>query len=121
MRRASAAILLIGFWAAAPSAAADIDSETGLIRAPGWEQVRIHCGSCHSHKLVTAQRADRRTWLGIIRWMQETQNLWQFEPATEEAILDYLAANYPPRPDRRRAAIPPHLMPPPTASPGASR
>ncbi len=113
MRRESAALaLLFGLWAATPSGAADIDAATGLIRAPGWQQVRAHCGSCHSHKLVTAQRADRRTWLRIIRWMQESQNLWQFEPATEAAILDYLAVNYPPRPDRRRAAIPPDLMPP---------
>jgi hypothetical protein len=89
-----------------------IDAVTGLIVAPGWEQVRAHCGGCHSHALVTGQRADRATWLEIIRWMQATQNLWQFDPATESAILDYLAENYPPQPNRRRAPIPPGLLPP---------
>ena len=89
----------------------EIDAASGLIKKPGWEQVRAHCGGCHSHALVTAQRADRNTWLDIIRWMQATQNLWQFQPAVEAQILDYLAANYPPQPNRRRAPIPPSLMP----------
>ena len=91
--------------------AADIDPVTGLVKAQGWELVRIHCGGCHSHKLVTNQRADRSTWLAIIRWMQETQNLWTFDAVTEDGILDYLAQNYPPQPNRRRAPIPPMLMP----------
>lgn len=91
--------------------ASEVDEATGLIKSPGWEQVRAHCGGCHSHALVTSQRADRQTWLDMIRWMQATQNLWQFEPQTEARILDYLSANYPPQPNRRRAPIPPSLMP----------
>jgi hypothetical protein len=101
--------LLILPLAAMP--AAEIDKATGLIKSPGWEMVRIHCGGCHSHALVTAQRADRQTWIDIIRWMQATQNLWQFDSATEKQILDYLADNYPPQPNRRRAPIPPSLRP----------
>lgn len=94
-----------------PAVAADVDEASGLIVNPGWEQVRANCGGCHSHALVTAQRADRKTWLDIIRWMQATQNLWQLQPEVETQILDYLAANYPPQPNRRRAPIPPSLMP----------
>jgi hypothetical protein len=97
---------------ATASFSAELDDATGLIISPGWELVRIHCGGCHSHKLVTGQRADRQTWLDIIRWMQATQNLWQFDSQTESGILDYLAANYPPQPNRRRAPIPPSLLPP---------
>jgi len=93
------------------SQGAEIDEATGLVKNPGWETVRIHCGGCHSHALVTAQRADRQTWLDIIRWMQATQNLWQFDRDTETQILDYLAANYPPQALRRRAPIPPSLLP----------
>lgn len=92
-------------------ASATLDEQTGLIIDPGWELVRAHCGGCHSHQLVTSQRADRQTWLDIIRWMQATQNLWQFDPATETGILDYLSRNYPPQANRRRAPIPPSLMP----------
>ena len=96
--------------------AQDIDEQSGLIKADGWQQVRIHCGGCHSHKLVTSQRADRQRWLEIIRWMQETQNLWQLDPVTEDQILSYLASNYPPQANRRRAPIPPQLMPPRTTA-----
>jgi len=105
-------IVAVSLCAAVTSTAAEVDDATGLTIAPGWELVRIHCGGCHSHKLVTGQRADRQTWLDMIRWMQATQNLWQFDPQTEAGILDYLAANYPPAPNRRRAPIPTSLMPP---------
>lgn len=112
MKRCGLLLLLFAFAALADE---PVDEATGLRLAPGWELVRAHCGGCHSHQLVTNQRADRKTWLEIIRWMQATQNLWQFDAATETSILDYLASNYPPQPNRRRAPIPPTLMPPATA------
>lgn len=105
-------ILLLMCISVGSVSADETDPATGLAIAPGWELVRAHCGGCHSHKLVTGQRADRQTWLDMIRWMQATQNLWQFDAATEAGILDYLAAQYPPRADRRRAPIPASLMPP---------
>lgn len=112
MRKLVACWLLVAMGIVAlPAVAQDVDATTGLKIGPGWELVRIHCGGCHSHKLVTGQRADRQTWLDIIRWMQATQNLWQFDDVTEAGILDYLAANYPPQANRRRAPIPPSLMP----------
>jgi len=111
MRRLLLTLVIMSGWSSA--AAQETDAATGLVIADGWQLVRIHCGGCHSHALVTGQRADRQTWLDIIRWMQETQNLWQFAPETEAGILDYLSANYPPQPNRRRAPIPPSLMPDP--------
>jgi hypothetical protein len=105
-------VMLAVMLAGGSAAAQEVDETTGLRIGPGWELVRAHCGGCHSHKIVTAQRADRQTWLDLIRWMQATQNLWQFDAGTETAILDYLAANYPPQPNRRRAPISPTLMPP---------
>jgi hypothetical protein len=110
-------LLVLLIWPVlSPAFAADIDSATGLIKAPGWETVRAHCGGCHSHALVTQQRADRQSWLDTIRWMQSTQNLWQFPADVEAQILDYLASNNPPQPNRRRAPIPASLMPRATAS-----
>ncbi len=103
--------LAVALLLPASTLAVETDEVSGLIKNPGWEQVRAHCGGCHSLALVTQQRADRNTWLDIIRWMQATQNLWQFEPETEAQILDYLSANYPPSQDRRRPPIPPSLMP----------
>lgn len=112
------AVLLLVLAAAAQQAVAQdselpVDPHSGLPMDTGWELVRAHCSACHSLQLVTAQRATRRGWLEIIRWMQETQNLWQFDPQTENTILDYLAKHYPPVAHQRRMPIPVHLMPGP--------
>ena len=88
-----------------------IDPVTGFKMTGDWELVRGNCTACHSAKLVTQQRGTADQWLAMIRWMQKKQNLWQFDPVTEERIVAYLAENYPPDAARRRAAIPPDLMP----------
>lgn len=90
----------------------EIDPNSGLKMTGDWRLVLGNCIACHSPKLITQQRGTRDQWLHMIRWMQEKQNLWQFEPEIEDRILVYLAENYPPRDDQRRAAIPPDLMPP---------
>ena len=55
--------------------------------------------------LVTQNKADREGWLEMIRWMQEKQGLWELEPELENAILDYLAANYGPVAASRRPPL----------------
>ncbi len=89
-----------------------IDPVTGFKMNGDWELVRAHCTGCHSSRLVTQQRGTAQQWLAMIRWMQKKQNLWQFDPATENRIITYLSENYPPDEARRRAAIPHELMPP---------
>ncbi|MGB5333065.1 MAG: hypothetical protein WBM80_06165 [Woeseiaceae bacterium] len=89
-----------------------LDPETGFKMTGDWQLVRANCTGCHSSKLVTQQRGTQQQWLSIIRWMQATQNLWQFEPDTESRIIAYLADNYPPDAARRRAALPRDQMPP---------
>ena len=106
------AVLAVSLLGAVGARAADVDPASGLIKAENWELVRGNCVACHSLKLVTQQRGTAEHWLGLIRWMQATQNLWPFDPDTEKKIVDYLATNYPPRADQRRAAIPRPLMPP---------
>jgi len=102
--------------ATAPAAtlAADpgIDPATGFKMTGDWELVRGNCTACHSAKLITQQRGTAQQWLTMIRWMQKKQNLWHFDPVTEDRIITYLAENYPPEAARRRAAIPLDLMPP---------
>ena len=78
MTRRLTPLFLLAVIANAASAAELLDEQTGLIVDSGWELVRAHCGGCHSHKIVTSQKADMQTWLDMIRWMQATQNLWQF-------------------------------------------
>lgn len=90
----------------------EIDPATGFKMTGDWELVRGNCTACHSARLITQQRGNAQQWLAMIRWMQKKQNLWQFDPGTESRIIAYLSENYPPEAARRRAAIPPDLMPP---------
>jgi len=114
MGRGLACLLAIVALCAGSSSAQEIelDAYTGLKMSDDWELVRNNCIACHSPKLITQQRGSKDQWLNMIRWMQAKQNLWQFDPDTESRIISYLANNYPPQDDRRRAAIPPDLMPP---------
>jgi len=106
----AASAMLIAFLARADEPA--LDPYTGFKMTGDWETVRANCIACHSPKLVTQQRGTAAQWLNIIRWMQATQNLATFDPETERKIITYLAENYAPGEDRRRAPIPPDLMPP---------
>ena len=97
-----------------PAAAAEpeLDPMSGLKMAGDWQIVRANCIACHSGKLITQQRGTAEQWLTMIRWMQKKQNLWQFDPVTEDKIISYLATYYPPGQQQRRAALAPELMPP---------
>ena len=122
-RHAYLGTLLAGLLSTgAPAAEPERDAFSGLKMAGDWELVRNNCVACHSGKLITQQRGSAAQWLGMIRWMQKKQNLWQFDPDVESRIVAYLAEYYPPEKERRRGAIPSHLMPPnPYAPPAASR
>ncbi|ATJ82043.1 hypothetical protein ACFPTY_03590 [Halomonas beimenensis] len=104
---ALAAALLLPVGASAQ----ETDPETGLIQAEGWEVVKANCTVCHSARLVTQNSGSRNHWEYLIRWMQETQGLWQFRPEMEATILDYLAEHYGPKEGARRPPLPRHLMP----------
>ncbi|MFA7522011.1 MAG: hypothetical protein WCY71_03720 [Halothiobacillaceae bacterium] len=97
---------LLGLLWVAPAIAGDqieaaeeyeIDPETNLIKAPGFETVKANCIACHSARLITGRGYTREVWLEQIRWMQDSQGLWEFAPEVEEEILDYLETYYPPR------------------------
>ena len=94
-----------------------LDPATGLRMTGDWELIRANCSQCHSTRLIANQRGTAQQWLAMIRWMQEKQNLWQFEPSVEERIINYLAENYPPSASQRRATLAPDLMPPNPFSP----
>lgn len=89
-----------------------VDPTTGMIIDDNWQIVMGNCIACHSASLFTNYGGTRETWAGLIEWMQKTQNLWPFDPDTEDKILTYLAKNYPPGEASRRRNLPIHQRPP---------
>ena len=77
---------------------------SGLIAAEGYELVNQNCGNCHSYKLVTQNRNTKEGWLETIRWMQETQKLWDLGE-NEDPLLNYLSTNYGPEETGRRKQL----------------
>jgi len=77
------------------------EKNTGLLDGKGLSIVIVNCTRCHSAKLIAQNRANREGWISMIRWMQETQNLWDLGE-NEEIILDYLSKNYAPEKIGRR-------------------
>jgi len=107
----------LSLGASAEESPNSIDPATGLIVAEHWELVRAHCGVCHSYRLVTANRGDRRYWLDTLRWMQRTQNLWPIPAEQEAKLLTYLAENYNETQWGRRPPLSPALLPAVTSGP----
>jgi hypothetical protein len=81
-----------------------IHLRTGFVDGDGLMLVVNNCTNCHSAKLVTQNRMSKERWLATIRWMQETQNLWDLGE-NEEAIVNYLAINYAPTKKGRRQSL----------------
>ncbi|MBO0593841.1 monoheme cytochrome C [Cellulophaga sp. E16_2] len=81
-----------------------IHVRTGFVEGEGLLLVVQNCTSCHSAKLVTQNRMSKDKWLATIRWMQETQNLWDLG-VNEEPILNYLSTYYAPNQIGRRANL----------------
>lgn len=77
---------------------------TGLAAGEGLAEVISNCTSCHSAKLIIQNRMSKEMWLGSIRWMQETQNLWELGK-NEEVILNYLSTHYAPEEKGRREPL----------------
>ena len=81
-----------------------IHLRTGLKEGEGLMEVVNNCTNCHSAQLVIQNRMNEERWLATIRWMQETQNLWDLGN-NEEIIIQYLVTNYPPTKKGRRANL----------------
>jgi len=71
-----------------------IHLSTGLKDGEGLMTVITHCTACHSADLVIQNRMTKERWNATIRWMQETQNLWDLGD-NQRVIVDYLVTNYP--------------------------
>ncbi|MGB5418072.1 monoheme cytochrome C [Algibacter sp.] len=81
-----------------------IHVRTGLVDADGLMTVVNNCTNCHSSKLVTQNRMTTERWNETIKWMQETQNLWDLGK-NQDVIVNYLVTNYPPIAKGRRMVL----------------
>ena len=81
-----------------------IHLKTGFIDAVGLKTVINNCTNCHSSKLVIQNRMNADRWNATIKWMQETQNLWELGD-NQKVIVDYLVKNYPPVDKGRREGL----------------
>ncbi|MGI9533088.1 monoheme cytochrome C [Lutimonas sp.] len=82
-----------------------IHVRTGLKEGEGLMMVIGHCTACHSAQLITQNRMNKEQWNATIRWMQETQNLWDLGE-NQEVIVNYLVTNYPVIDTGRRENLP---------------
>lgn len=78
-----------------------IHIRTGFVEGEGLMTVVNNCTNCHSAKLVTQNRMNEDSWRATIKWMQETQNLWDLGK-NEDIIVKYLATYYAPEKKGRR-------------------
>lgn len=81
-----------------------IHVRTGLKEGEGLMVVVNNCTNCHSAKLVTQNRMSEERWNATIKWMQETQNLWDLGK-NQDVIVSYLVSNYPVEDVGRRAPL----------------
>ncbi|MFT6882287.1 MAG: hypothetical protein ACJAVY_001083 [Marinoscillum sp.] len=81
-----------------------IHVRTGLVEAEGLMTVVNNCTNCHSSKLIIQNRMNAERWNTTIKWMQQTQNLWDLGD-NQAVIVNYLVANYPPKAVGRRANL----------------
>lgn len=81
-----------------------IHVRTGLIEGEGLMTVINNCTNCHSSKLIIQNRMNTKRWNETIKWMQETQNLWDLGK-NQEIIVNYLVNNYPPKDKGRREIL----------------
>ena len=78
-----------------------IHVRTGLVDAEGLMTVVNNCTNCHSSKIILQNRMNAERWNATIKWMQQTQNLWDLGK-NQDVIVNYLVTNYPPKSKGRR-------------------
>ena len=72
-----------------------------LPEGPGREIAQSMCASCHSLNVITGSAGyDRQGWHDVIATMM------RLPEAQDKLVTEYLAANFPPKPERRPTLVP---------------
>jgi mono/diheme cytochrome c family protein len=83
--------------AVAGAAWAQEESPDDLPQGKGREEAFYGCTACHGFALVRQQGMSRERWDETIDYMSSRHNMPALDAADRALILDYLAANFPPR------------------------
>jgi hypothetical protein len=92
-----AALALVAALVYAGAAAAQEESPDDLPEGKGREEAFYGCTACHGFALVRQQGMSRERWDETIDYMSTRHNMPELDPADRALILDYLAAQFPPR------------------------
>lgn len=65
---------------------------------PGRDETFYACTACHGFRIVAAQGQTREQWEGTLAWMTDKHAMPKLEGKDRDAVLDYLAVAFPPKP-----------------------
>jgi len=106
MRRVSYVLLAVVF-AFSPLAKAQTEETPDVLpEGPGRDETFYGCTACHGTAIIRQQGMTRERWDETMRVMTEKHGMAAYDGELRALILDYLAANFPPR---RRAPDNPFL------------
>jgi hypothetical protein len=80
-----------------PREAAHHDTIDSLPPGKGQEETFYTCAACHGTALIKQQGLSRDLWEASLQLMIERHGMAPPDEADRALILDYLAANFPPR------------------------
>lgn len=92
-----AGLLFAAALALTAAAWAQEESPDDLPQGKGRDEAFYGCTACHGFALVRQQGLSRERWDETIDYMSTRHNMPELDPADRVLILDYLAANFPPR------------------------
>jgi hypothetical protein len=92
-----ALVLAVALALAGAAAWAQEESPDDLPQGKGRDEAFYGCTACHGFALVRQQGLSRERWDETIDYMSTRHNMPELDPADRVLILDYLAANFPPR------------------------
>ncbi len=78
------------------------DAVETLPPGPGRQETFEACAACHGTMILRQQGMTRAQWDDSIDWMIERHGMARPDDAQRAAIVDYLAAQFPPRARRGR-------------------
>lgn len=65
---------------------------------PGRDETFYACTACHGFRIVAAQGQTREQWEVTLAWMTDKHAMPRLEGKDRDAVLDYLAVAFPPKP-----------------------